>query len=81
MMRKFTLEIQRSKIVMANAFIKSIKHPAAAVLSKLTDRIDAFLKDFPGDKYRLTAECIDDEKREDREAEEERAEASGSHYR
>jgi hypothetical protein len=83
-MKKFTVEIQRSTVVMANAFIKTIKHPAATILSKITDRVDAFLKDYPGDKYRLTAECIDDAKPSgtaDREDEEERADPSEAHYR
>lgn len=84
-MKKFQIEIQRSTLVMANAFVKSIKHPAAAMLGKLTEKIDAFLKDYPGTKYRLTAECIDDEKTSrdttDREAEEEQANPSGTHYR
>ena len=79
--RKFQIEIQRSTLVMANAMIKAVKHPAAAVLSKVTDRIDKFLEEYPGTKYRLTAECVDDEKREDRESEEERADPSESHYR
>jgi hypothetical protein len=48
---------------------------------KIVERLEAFLRDHPGDRYRLTAECIDDEKREEREAEEEKADASGSHYR
>lgn len=83
-MKKFTLEVQRSTIVMANAVLKTIKHPMAAVLSKVTARIDAFLEEYPGDKYRLTAECIDDKKSGesvDREAEEEQAEPAGGHYR
>ena len=72
-MKRFQIEIQRSTIVMANAFIKTIKHPAAAVLTKITDRIDQFLKDYEGDKYRLTAECIDNESKTDRESSEEQA--------
>ena len=73
-MKRFTIEIQRSWIVMANTMIKTVKHPAAAMLGKVTKRIDEFLQEYPGDKYRLTAECIDNEPaREDREAEEERA--------
>ena len=73
-MKKFTLEIQRSWIVMANTMIKTVKHPAAAMLGKVTARIDAFLEEYPGNKYRLTAECIDDDEPrvEDREAAEER---------
>jgi hypothetical protein len=61
MSQKFQIEIARSTIMMANAMIKAIKHPAAAVLTKVTDRIDKFLEEYPGTKYRLTAECIDDE--------------------
>jgi len=73
-MKRFTIEFQRAHLVMANAFIKSIKHPMASILTKFTARVDEFLKDYPGDKYRLTAECIDNEKpRTDRESDEERA--------
>jgi hypothetical protein len=82
--KKFTLEIQRSTIVMANAFLKTIKHPMAAVLTKVTARVDAFLEEYPGDKYRLTAECIDDKRsatETDRESEEEQAEPAGGHHR
>ena len=60
-MKRFTIEVQRAHIVLANTFVKTIKHPMASMLTKITARVDAFLEEYPGDKYRLTAECIDHE--------------------
>jgi hypothetical protein len=72
MSHKYTVTIQRAHLIMASAFLKTIKAPGAFLLGKLTSGIDNFLKDYPGDKYRLTAETIDDEI-SDRESSEEQA--------
>ena len=81
MSRIYEKDVQRSTIVMLNAMLKTIKHPAAAVLTKVADTIDGLLEKYPGKRYRLSVESIDDERRTDREAEEEQADPSENHYR
>lgn len=64
-------EVPTSLITIANGVLKSIKHPMAAVLGKVTTTVDEVLAKYPGSRYRFTIEAVQDEA-EDREASEER---------
>ena len=63
-------EVPASLIQIANGILKGIKHPAAAILGKVTTAVDEVLAKYPGQKYRLTIEAITEV--DDREANEER---------
>jgi predicted thioesterase len=64
-------EVPSALIKMANGVLKTIKHPAAAILGKVTTTVDEVLAKFPGSHYRFVIEAVQDET-EDREASEER---------
>ncbi len=65
-------EVPASLIRIANGVLKSIKHPMAAVLGKVTTVVDEVMAKYPGTHYRFVIEAVQES--EDREASEEQAE-------
>jgi len=67
-------EVSASLIHMANGILKTIKHPTAAILGKVTTTVDEVLAKYPGTKYRFVIEAVQDtDDAADREASEEQA--------
>ncbi len=68
-------EVPASLIKIANGVLKTIKHPMAAVLGKITTTVDEVMTKYPGTRYRFVIEAVQEET-EDREASEERIEGA-----
>jgi len=68
-------EVPASLIRIANGVLKTIKHPAAAILGKITTTVDEVMAKYPGTHYRFVIEAVSEET-EDREASEERVEGA-----
>ena len=63
-------EVPASLIRIANGVLKTIKHPAAAILGKVTTTVDEVMAKYPGTHYRFVIEAVQEES-EDRAASEE----------
>jgi hypothetical protein len=58
--RKLEVTVTRMQVLMALAVLKNVKVPGAFLLGKVEKHITTFLEKWPQDKFRLTAEAIDD---------------------
>jgi len=67
-------EVPASLIRIANGVLKTIKHPAAAILGKVTSTVDEVMAKYPGTHYRFVIEAVSET--DDREASEEQAEGA-----
>lgn len=67
-------EVPASLIKMANSVLKTIKHPMAAILGKVTSTVDDVMTKYPGTHYRFVIEAV--QEIDDREASEEQTEGT-----
>ena len=65
--RKLEVTVTRMQVVLALAMLKNAKMPGAFLLGKVEKHITAFLEKWPQDKFRLSAEAIDESEEKERE--------------
>jgi hypothetical protein len=63
----YSVEIKRAHVVMASTVLKSFQAESkwyGKIVVAVAAKVDEFLEKHKGDRFRITAECIDDEGKE-----------------